>query len=334
MSIFYDLVAEDEIRDAHAIEVSGYPEDEAGTLEAFQYRQSQAPDLFLGAYLPTQPRRTLVAYVCSTLSPDPTLTHASMSTHVPSAPSVCIHSVCVAPEHRRKGVALALLREYLSRLERSGHTRALLITHEELRGLYEQAGFEWAGPSAVVHGARPWFEMWRALAPAPSEAEPSVPPGLWEALQRSSARSRPRGRLLATFPNGLADVSERTEGGGPATNAFDLLCPREGCGSVLLKAGVAGLTERESVRLEPPEFAHGSLPRLPAPPAPMQWWRVVPNAMAFENVGFSRGVDLAAPSGKNLKLLLCAECDLGPLGWCEEGGSEFWLACTRVSYRE
>ena len=37
-------------------------------------------------------------------------------------------------------------------------------------------------------------------------------------------------------------------------------------------------------------------------------------------------------SGPKLKLLACAECDLGPLGWCEEGGKEFWLTCTRVGY--
>ena len=37
-------------------------------------------------------------------------------------------------------------------------------------------------------------------------------------------------------------------------------------------------------------------------------------------------------SGPRLKLLACAECDLGPLGWCEEGGKEFWLACPRVGY--
>ena len=36
--------------------------------------------------------------------------------------------------------------------------------------------------------------------------------------------------------------------------------------------------------------------------------------------------------GKQLKLLACAECDLGPLGWSEESGSEFWLACARVGY--
>lgn len=36
---------------------------------------------------------------------------------------------------------------------------------------------------------------------------------------------------------------------------------------------------------------------------------------------------------KPLKLLACAECDLGPVGWCEPGGTEFWVACQRVRYK-
>lgn len=74
--------------------------------------------------------------------------------------------------------------------------------------------------------------------------------------------------------------------------------------------------------------------------------------MAFENIGFTHPVQpltnsgislcLLNPSlkvhyciffaGRRLKLLACAECDLGPLGWSEEGGSEYWLACSRVGY--
>lgn len=37
-------------------------------------------------------------------------------------------------------------------------------------------------------------------------------------------------------------------------------------------------------------------------------------------------------AGQRLKLLACGECDLGPLGWSEEGGFEYWLACARVGY--
>ncbi|KAM5537051.1 hypothetical protein V8D89_009197 [Ganoderma adspersum] len=414
MSIFYDLVRPNELEDAYSIESQGYPEDEAGSLETFQYRQSQAPELFLGAYIPSDSGRKLVGYVCSTLSSHTTLTHGSMSKHVPGSPSVCVHSVCISQEYRHQKLGLGLVKEYVSRLSSNNdsrpapYARILLIAHEELRGFYEKAGFEWVGLSAVVHGARPWFEMRKLLKPdqpqtsnsnpdiaesqtlsisgsteAPSELATyqvpsaqmqtqtqtqSVPPGLWEALQRESSRARPAARLLASFPNAVHDVTS-DGGAGDArppessssanananTNKYDLLCPRGGCSSVILKAGVATAVERESVQLEPQGHAiPAALGVLPAPPATAQWWFVRGNAMVFENIGFSRPVREAAspfispnrragnsnavttlaPSGSGpMKLLACAECDLGPLGWCEEGGSEFWLACNRVGYR-
>jgi hypothetical protein len=74
--------------------------------------------------------------------------------------------------------------------------------------------------------------------------------------------------------------------------------------------------------------------------------------MQFENIGFTRPMQFEgqhntdssficpnntigtpAATDRKLKLLICAECDLGPLGWCEERGTEFWLACSRVGYR-
>ncbi|TFK93406.1 acyl-CoA N-acyltransferase [Polyporus arcularius HHB13444] len=344
MSILYDLVSENELEDAHRIESRGYPEDEAGSLETFKYRQSQAPELFLGAFLPgpDDTGRSLIGFVCSTLSPDTTLTHESMSKHVPGSKSVCIHSVCVAPEHRRKHVALDLLKEYVRRLEETGqYDRILLIAHEELRPLYEKAGFEFVGRSAVVHGARPWFEMRKDLSSTGS-APPSnpsgqaqgqaLPAGLWEALERSSRRTGPVARLLTSFPHAVKEVIDSDSSGGSPTNKYDLLCPRLSCGSVILKAGVAQWVERASVQLEPSGSTFPDcLGALPAPPATAQWWLVTPNAMVFENIGFSRPVQTAG--GTKLKLLACAECDLGPLGWSEEGGSQFWLACNRVGYR-
>ncbi|KAF9000927.1 Mss4-like protein [Hymenopellis radicata] len=68
------------------------------------------------------------------------------------------------------------------------------------------------------------------------------------------------------------------------------------------------------------------------------WWLIEPSPMEFENIGFSRAVEALplSPEGttrKKLKLLICAECDLGPFGWCEEGGQKFWLACSRVGYK-
>jgi len=62
--------------------------------------------------------------------------------------------------------------------------------------------------------------------------------------------------------------------------------------------------------------------------------------MVFENIGFSKTLPTDGPSaglsdGSRLaKLLTCAECDLGPLGWVEEGpnGTAYWLVANRVGY--
>lgn len=189
-----------------------------------------------------------------------------MSTHVAGSTSVCIHSVCVAPSHRHKRVGLALLKEYVRRLEQAQSEglgfleRILLITHDDLRGFYEKAGFEWLGRSSVVHGSKPWFEM-RFNLSANKEREAQIldgnqqiPPGILEALQRRPDVI-PSSRLISDYPNGLSDLLQPdTATEGVLVNKFDLLCPRDGCGSIILKKGVGKWVERASVQVHP--FCH------------------------------------------------------------------------------
>ncbi|KAG6856689.1 hypothetical protein H0H87_001904 [Tephrocybe sp. NHM501043] len=368
--IVYDWVAAEDVEQAIKIEEQGYPADEAASLEALKYRQANASKLFLGAYL--QSPRELIGYICSTLSPSPTLTHASMSTHVPGAQNVCIHSVCVHAQHRKQGVGLSLLKEYVTRLRSSTdakskdkegtethYERILLITHEYLRQFYEQAGFEWIGPSHVQHGKDPWYEMRLVLAdpstegmsmlvnsaeealalPDAGNTESAPPNALYEALVHSSRRPRPAAKLLAAYEAGVENLKVEVPGKeGTWVNRVDLLCPRPGCGSFVLRAGKAEWKVRKSVEMDPPHLTTAPsphLPKLPAPAKTTDWWLVAPTPMEFENIGFSRAVQgLVTETGRPLKLLACAECDLGPIGWAEDGGKEFWVACSRVGYRE
>lgn len=161
------------------------------------------------------------------------------------------------------GVGVRLLREYILRLEsatKNGskpYERILLITHAELRIFYENAGFEWLGKSEVVHGAKPWFEMRKVLergadaTTSPEQLqsqEPAIPPGLWDALQRPP-RNRPTPHPFTSFSR-IDDVcAADPEDAGNMLNKFDILCPREECGSVILKAGVAKWVERASVQV-------------------------------------------------------------------------------------
>lgn len=184
-----------------------------------------------------------------------------MSTHVPGSSTVCIHSVCIAKSRRRQGIGLALLKAYIRRLEdenASGggakYRRVLLITHEELRPFYELAGFEWVGPSSVVHGSRGWFEMRRDLKlpsttpESMTQGHGSIPSDILEALARSKDNNR-AGRLISDFHHGLSDLLELDDARpGTSVNKYDLVCSRDGCGSLVLKKGVAKWVERASVQ--------------------------------------------------------------------------------------
>jgi hypothetical protein len=174
-----------------------------------------------------------------------------------------------------------------------------------------------------------------AYTPSPrtdSDSQQQLPPGIMDALQRRQNIVR-SSRLLSDFPNGIADFTKTDGTEGVLVNKLDLLCPRADCGSVILKNGVAKWVERSSIQLQPANYPiHPDLPALPVPPETAQWWLVTGSPMAFENIAFTHPVQPLTNSGQRLKLLACAECDLGPLGWSEEGGSEYWLACSRVSY--
>ncbi|KIL62801.1 hypothetical protein M378DRAFT_40672, partial [Amanita muscaria Koide BX008] len=158
--------------------------------------------------------------------------------------------------------------------------------------------------------------------------------GILEALQRGSGnRNKPPPRALAQFDDGDV-ITPDGQRAGVSVNKYDLTCPRPGCGSVILKKGIATWVERSSVQMEPPGGPkHSLLPMLPDPPETTHWWLVTPSPMTFENIGFTRPISITtAFLEPQMKLLTCAECDLGPLGWSAVGGTEFWLACSRVAY--
>lgn len=337
--LIYHKVPPEDLPTALKIELDGYPADEAGTEATFRLRQSQAGNLFLGAYERDGSSRVLVGFICSTLSSASTLTHESMSEHDPEGSSVCIHSVCVSKDHQRKGIGHALMQEYIARLKRGNtdgswsYRCVLLITHDHLRGFYESAGFEWLGESQVVHGSKVWYDMRNDLTDSLQKTSQiqQLPPGVLDALQRRPNAVR-LSRLSSDFPNGIADLTTTDGREGVLVNKFDILCPKVNCGSVILKNGVGIWVERSTMQLQPPNLPNNpDLPPLPVPPETAQWWLITGSSTTFENIGFTHPVQ-PTNSGRQVRLLACAECDLGPLGWSEEGGSEYWLACSRVSY--
>lgn len=95
----------------------------------------------------------------STATLSETITEESMHHHDASGSLVCIHSVCVHPQHRRQGIATKMLQAYIVQLKALKKAKAALIVHNYLVSLYASVGFKLLGVSPIVHGPDPWLDM-------------------------------------------------------------------------------------------------------------------------------------------------------------------------------
>lgn len=318
------------------------------------YRQEHASRYFLAAYEDEE----LIGFICSTLTSSPTLTHESMETHEPSGEYLAIHSVCVSPDHRRKGIANGLLREYMQRVREANEVRGIrLIAKEGLVGMYERSGFTSKGKSQVVHGQDPWFQLGIDFQGKQESTETLSSP-FEQSQDVDPASVRSPGKRLASATVTKAIVEEKLVEDGK--NKFDLYCPRAECRCLLIRKGAASWVAKGSHKgdLEVRHvflarstqllmsltmvLARKQLPLLPrridAPPRPsaasphLGYW-TLSSPLAFENIGFTRSLPPSSshpPPGQaqpatttsQIKYLTCADCDFGPLGWHDTEGRD------------
>uniref|UniRef100_A0A7S2RT05 N-acetyltransferase domain-containing protein n=1 Tax=Rhizochromulina marina TaxID=1034831 RepID=A0A7S2RT05_9STRA len=163
-------LALEDVPRAAVIEAESYPADEAASAERMAERCREAGEHFWGVFASPVPQgdvasasfpgAALVGFINGTRAEGDTLTDESMEEHMPEGRSLCIHSVVVAEKYRRCGVARAALQAYMkTQAQDTRLDRMLLIAKGKLLTLYLGAGFKLVGPSSVVHGQDPWFEL-------------------------------------------------------------------------------------------------------------------------------------------------------------------------------
>uniref|UniRef100_A0A8C4XUR0 Guanine nucleotide exchange factor MSS4 n=1 Tax=Falco tinnunculus TaxID=100819 RepID=A0A8C4XUR0_FALTI len=104
-------------------------------------------------------------------------------------------------------------------------------------------------------------------------------------------------------------------------NLKAVLCQR--CGSRVLLPGAATFAHRElllpAMRKKAAAAAGGGGDVV------REHW-LVRDMFSFENVGFTRDVG-------NVKFLVCADCEAGPIGWhCLDDKDSFYVALERVAH--
>ncbi|XP_030089405.1 guanine nucleotide exchange factor MSS4 [Serinus canaria] len=105
-------------------------------------------------------------------------------------------------------------------------------------------------------------------------------------------------------------------------NLRAVLCQR--CGSRVLLPGAATFARRElllpAMRKKAATAAAGG-----SGDVLREHW-LVRDMFSFENVGFTRDVG-------NVKFLVCADCEAGPIGWhCLDDKDSFYVALERVAH--
>eukprot|EP00948_MAST-09A_sp_MAST-9A-sp1_P002389 g2389.t1 len=165
---FEKLTSAHHLKEAFAIESSSYPADEAASLGALKMRMEKANEHFEGLFLNQgQPNSnshwasgSLIGFVCGTCTNAEKLEEESMAEHHPNGRTLCIHSVVIHSDFRRRGLATILLRKYIGNARLQNLDNVRLITKPHLLHFYEKAANfkfvrEWEG----THGQEKWMEM-------------------------------------------------------------------------------------------------------------------------------------------------------------------------------
>jgi len=231
--VTFRTIGPTDINRCHEIEKASYPQDEAATRSALQYRQHHAEKYFRCAVLrrldddddeeEDHDEREVIGFICATRTNS--FDHESMSAHNHSGRLLAIHSVVVEEPYRRQGVASAMLQDYvqtvkmISAQQRSSadacHIETLvLMAKSHLIGLYCTVGFHCLGVSPIVHGSEQWFHLELTLVQE-DEQEKAAPVGLpfWtvDAFTRKAGGGNPAAVVVLPKALSAAEEAEKAE---------------------------------------------------------------------------------------------------------------------------
>ncbi len=145
---------------AAEIEQICFPPNEACTPERMQQRVSHIPEQFLVA---VDRRTNRLAGFLKGLAPDEGLFRDAffldVGLHVQEGKNIMLLGLDVLPEHRGKGLATEIMRQYVQREQARGRHMLLLTCLEEKVSMYQGMGYEDLGLADSAWGGEAWHEM-------------------------------------------------------------------------------------------------------------------------------------------------------------------------------
>ncbi len=156
--IIRPAACEEEIHEAHRIEMQCYLVETAGSLDAFIERFRQEPKYFLLAY----EGERMVGILNGIRLQQPDLADESLKKVKGVAHNgrhFCVLSVAVPSEHRRQGVGSRLVQALIKQAAADRLKSIELMCEYHYIPFYKQLGFIYKQLSASQHGGIQWHEM-------------------------------------------------------------------------------------------------------------------------------------------------------------------------------
>ncbi len=143
---------------SYQVEIACFPADEAASRENIKKRLSQFPQGYLVAELDG----AIVGHINSGATNKDDISDEALKAligHKEDGKNLVIFSVAVLPDYQKRGIASALLRDYIKWARQSPHQAILLLCKANLVDYYAKFGFVDRGISDSTHGGAIWHEM-------------------------------------------------------------------------------------------------------------------------------------------------------------------------------
>lgn len=166
--IYFRQVVPAEIPACFDIQQASYPKGEAASKSVLQYRQHFAEKYFRCACVvedddDNHDVEQIVGFISATRCR--VFTAESASTHDATGPVLAIHSIVVDKQYRGRGIATAMLQNYVETMDSmpfDGVDRIVLLTKVDLLPFYLKTGFSVLGISDITDGNESWYHLERS----------------------------------------------------------------------------------------------------------------------------------------------------------------------------
>lgn len=139
-----------------------FPEAEAATREAFEYRIAAFPESFYVAVDDGE----IIGIVNGCVTDSPVITDELFEPeggHNPNGKNQTIFGLLVDPRYQKKGIAASLMNYMMETARQAGRKKMILTCKEYLIKYYEGFGYVNQGVSNSTHGGAVWYDMMAAL---------------------------------------------------------------------------------------------------------------------------------------------------------------------------